>query len=115
MSDNATCNWKGASGTSYTYHIYSLPPSFKDGQDGNYIFAKKNELGIWVPIYIGQGDLKSRSDSHHQEKCIKQKGATHFHAHPNLREADRLTEEKDLLANYLIAYAPNGCNEKIGG
>lgn len=115
MSDNATCNWMGTSGTSYTYHVYSLPPSFNAGQDGNYIFAKKNDRGSWVPIYIGQGDLKSRSDSHHQEKCIRQKGATHFHAHLNPKVADRLKEEKDLLENYVNAYAPIGCNEKIGG
>jgi hypothetical protein len=33
----------------------------------------------------------------------------------NSVEADRLAEEQDLLAGYPQAYAPTGCNEKIGG
>jgi hypothetical protein len=116
MADNPTCVWTGASGASYTYHIHNNPPNFNAWQDGNYIYAKKNRDGRWVPIYIGEGDLSARCcDQHHQAQCIARKGATHVHAHLNSLQKARKAEEADLLAHYTNAYAPSGCNEKIGG
>ena len=116
MSEHEKCTWTGGSGTSYTYFIWPLPASFSHNQDGNYIFSRKNDEGLWVPIYIGQGDLADRvSDDHHQAACIKRKGATHVHVHLNQKEKDRLTEEADLLTRYTNAYAPSGCNEREGG
>src|SRR5581483_12026368 len=110
---NGTCVWKGASGTNYTFQILPRHPNINAGQFGNYIYAKKNASGYWVPVYIGQGDLSVRcSESHHQLECIDSKGATHIHMHLNSTEADRLNEEKDLLSNYANAYSPNGCNLK---
>jgi hypothetical protein len=116
MSDIPTCNWVGASGTSYTYYIYALPASFGPDQPGNYIYAKLNSEGKWVPVYIGEGDLADRSGSgHHKAECIKRKGATHFHCHKNASEENRKKEEADLLLRYTNAYEPDGCNEKVGG
>ena len=116
MPDQPQCKWMGKSGTGYMYYIHSLPVSFNANQDGNYIYAKKNSKGSWVPIYIGQGDLGDRiSDNHHQAACIKKKGATHVHVHLVSKENDRTAEESDLLANYTNAYKPDGCNEKEGG
>jgi len=74
-----------------------------------------NTAGQWVPVYIGQGDLKDRATNHHQARCIQQKGATHFHCHKNDLESNRLAEERDLLGNYTQAYQPIGCNERFGG
>ncbi len=116
MAELPKCTWKGQSGRGYNYFIYELSVNFDPNQDGNYIFSKKNDRGLWVPIYIGEGDLADRvSDDHHQADGIKRKGATHVHAHLNAREEDRLAEEEDLLANYTNAYRPYGCNEKVGG
>lgn len=116
MSQKVTCNWKGKSGISYEYFVYELPQNFNKNQLGNYIYSKFNTNNRWVPIYIGQGDLGDRiSDSHHQVRCIKSKGATHVHAHLNLQDNNRLSEETDLLAYYTNAYVPFGCNEKTGG
>ena len=113
---SATCVWKGASGAEYTYYIRKLPVSLKDGPDGNYIYAKKNPAGRWVPIYIGQGDLKDRSGpGHGKAHCIRQKGATHFHCHLKADEEERRIEEADLLRRFTNAYAPKGCNERPGG
>ena len=113
--ENETCSWIGKSGNSYVYEVFNLHVSLNVGQMGNYIYTKIVN-GRWRPIYIGQGDLGERiASSHHKAKCISQKGATHVHAHLNPRENDRVYEEKDLLANHLIAYEPIGCNEKIGG
>jgi hypothetical protein len=115
MAEHPTINWKGASGREYKYYIWELPANFDPNQDGNYIYSRLNENNRWVPIYIGQGDLKDRTDNHHQATCIKRKGAAHIHVHLNAREQDRLAEERDLLANYTNAYQPNGCNEREGG
>jgi hypothetical protein len=116
VADHPTCIWTGASGTPYTYYIWQLPTTFDPNQDGNYIFAKTNSEGKWVPIYIGEGDLASRvSDSHHQVTCIRNKGATHAHVRTNGNEQARKSEEADLLGRYTNAYKPNGCNEKVGG
>ncbi len=112
MAQHATCTWTGERGKQYTYYIWGLPTSFKENQDGNYIYTKKSPEGKWVPIYIGQGDLKSRTDNHHQADCITRKGATHIHVHQNAQEAERLAEENDLLLHYTNAYQPTGCNVK---
>ena len=111
-----TCGWQGASGEKYTYYIRELPVSLRTGQDGNYVYAKKNRDGRWIPVYIGEGDLKERSGpGHHQATCIREKGATHFHCHLNADAVARRVEEADLLRRFTNAYAPQGCNEKPGG
>lgn len=116
MADHQTCNWTGASGKNYIFYVWPRHPDIKSGQMGNYIYTKLNSEGRWVPIYVGQGDLSVRSTSdHHRIECIDKKGATHVHMHTNTREEDRLAEERDLLARYTNAYAPNGCNVKKGG
>jgi len=110
-----TCTWNGASGKKYLYHVKTLPVTFTPNQNGNYIYTKL--VGNkWSPIYIGQGDLGDRIGPNHQQaNCIEKKGATHVHTHLNSVEKNRTDEESDLLANYTNAYAPNGCNERIGG
>jgi hypothetical protein len=116
MAESPKCTWNGESGAAYSYFIHELPVSFNANQNGNYIYARKNDKGRWVPIYIGQGDLSERiGDDHHQAGCIERKGATHVHVHLNAKQGDRTSEESDLLANYTNAYKPNGCNEKEGG
>jgi hypothetical protein len=119
MSDtNTTCQWTGASGTPYTYYIYTLPQTFSKC-DGNYIYAKHppGPPGAgWLAVYIGEGDLEERcSEKHHQADCIAEKGATHVHAHKNASEKSRKAEESDLLAGNPEAYEPTGCNVKEGG
>ena len=117
MASEPDVIWKGASGAGYGYWVHGIPTSINPGQDGNYIYAKKDAQGLWQPIYIGQGDLKARTDidNHHQSRCLKAHGATHVHVHTSGREAERLAEEQDLLSNYTQAYQPVGCNEKPGG
>ena len=106
--------WTGKSGTKYGYWSKQLPFSCNPGQDGNYIFAKIVN-NVWVPIYIGQGDLHDRVNDPTHYKCATGKGATHVHVHTNTKEQDRLNEESDLLAGHSNAYAPTGCNQKVGG
>lgn len=115
MSEHPTINWIGASGQRYKYYIWDLPANFDPNQDGNYIYSRRNVNNNWVSIYIGQGDLKERTENHHQADCIARKGATHIHVHLNSKKEDRINEEKDLLTNYTNAQQPTGCNESHGG
>ena len=106
--------WSGASGQTYGYWKHQLPFSCGPGQNGNYIFAKIFNI-VWVPIYIGQGDINDRVNAETHYKCAISKGATHVHVHTNSVEKDRLAEEQDLLAGHPNAYKPSGCNDQVGG
>jgi hypothetical protein len=111
MANQETCTWTGKSGRKYTYYVFPRHPSVNSGQDGNYIYSKKNVHGQWVPVYVGEGDLSKRaSTDHHRTQCIDLKGATHVHLRLNPSKENRRTEEQDLLANYTNALTPNGCN-----
>jgi hypothetical protein len=111
-----TCFWKGVSGQSYNFSVFPRGTKIQSGVMGNYIYARKNIQGYWVPVYIGQGDLSIRAnDNHHRIDCIDQKGATHVHLLGNQVEKDRFAVERDLLGYFTNAYAPSGCNIKVGG
>ena len=97
----STVEWTGKSGRKYTYWVYPLPVNFTS-VPGNYIFAKRNERGQWVPVYIGEtGDLSERFENHHAMHCIRKNNATHLLVHKSSSErSKRLNEETDLLQNY---------------
>ncbi len=112
MDTGNTCNWIGKSGKSYLYYVWSLPQTFNNDQNGNYIFAKLVN-NLWIPIYIGQGDIGQRvSNYHHKYACILNKGATHVHVHLNSIQMYRESEETDLLGYYTNTFEPIGCNER---
>ena len=94
---NEICRWTGASGTFYTYYIRPRGTELAPNQMGNYIYAKKNSDGEWIPVHISQGDLSVHSP--HQE-LLDSRGATHVHMHLNFPDEARLAEERDLLARY---------------
>jgi len=87
----------GASGRKYSYGVYLLSTIFRG--PGNYVFAKKVEMG-YAPIYIGQtGALEDRFDDHHKMPCIIKHGATHFLVHKGAdNEEVRCAEEADMVA-----------------
>lgn len=104
-------NFRGASGTNYSYYIFDLAFSPKDSQFGNYMFAKQSDQGHWVPVYIGQGNLKEHMSDKRQVSLVRKKGATHILARMNPNEQLRRVEEMDMLAGHPEACVPNGCNE----
>jgi hypothetical protein len=111
--DKEKVNWQGKSGTPYTFTVFSIETNFDPNQDGNYIFAKRTQTG-WDAIYIGEGDLQTRTRDEQHRTCAIRKGATHIHAHLNRNEKIRKAEETDLLEYNTEAYHPTGCNIKIG-
>lgn len=98
---STVCEWPGASGRTYKYHVYEIGTSFKK-EPGNYIFAKVAN-GAWVPVYIGESDcIGERCTAvHHKWATALQHGATHIHAHLNRSGPQaRLDEEADLRRNF---------------
>ena len=105
----ATWDWTGTLGWKYEYQIYPVGTEL-DNVEGNYIYAHHNGRN-WEPLYIGAGNLRAETLDHPQAACIKRKGGSHIHAHPNEDEQDREREAADLLRYHAGAYAPSGCNE----
>jgi hypothetical protein len=100
MADTPTIHWPGQSGRTYLYYIHPIGTKMQ-AIGGNYIFAKTNAQGYWVPVYIGQtGNLDLRFDDHHKAGCVKRHAATHIHVHGSANERDRLAEETDLVRKW---------------
>ncbi len=111
---NKKVNWQGERGNLYSFSIFPIETGFNPNQDGNYIFAKQTQTG-WDAVYIGEGDLQTRTQDEEHRSCAIKKGATHLHVHLNNNETNRKAEESDLLGYNTEAYHPLGCNKKIGG
>lgn len=106
-----TCTWTGKSGTTYTFHVFERPPQVP-ARPGNFIYARKNSEQLWVPSFIGHGDLAHcREDDAATLACIDGQGATHVHMRLGAMEAERLAVHADLLAAYRNAFPPEGCND----
>ncbi len=105
------CKWIGNSGLRYTYTVLALPCALRAGQHGNYIFARRDHSGRWVPIYIGHGELSLACSSRNEQwSCIAGHGATHVHCHLSEDGEACANEQDDLLSRYRNALAPYGCN-----
>lgn len=105
--------FQGASGTTYAYYVFPLDFSPKDDQFGNYMLARQSQEGRWIPVFIGQGNLKERVRDKAHVRRAQQKGATHILARVNQNEQLRRVEERDMLVAHPEACLPTGCNEKM--
>jgi hypothetical protein len=85
---NNSQEWIGISGESYVFGVFPINTNFTPSIDGNYIFAKQLQDG-WHAVYIGEGDIKDRTEDHIHEGCVVEKGATHIHVHPNNNKNER--------------------------
>lgn len=101
--------WPGHSGKQYHYTIYSLDTAFRP-LPGNYIYARQEEDGRWIPIYIAQTrDLHQRLEGHVRLSDAVLQGATAVHAHyDTTSQAARCDEERDLV----LLWRPV-CNDAI--
>jgi hypothetical protein len=101
--------WTGQSGKHYQYEILPIDASFR-ALPGNYIYARQEEDGTWVPIYIAQTrDLHQRLEGHVRTDDAIASGATHLHAHYDTAgQAARCSEEHDLIVRWQPV-----CNEKV--
>ena len=107
MSSHGKIKWKGISVKEYTYEIFSKSSTFSPDQEGNYIFAKQTITG-WDAVYIGQGDLATRTQDKAHLDCVNNKGFSHYHVHINNSEIDRKHEEEDMIEGNLECLSENG-------
>lgn len=106
--------WRGGSHRPYLFDVFPLNHEFPKGALGNYIFASETIAG-WVAIYIGEGEIKERTNDVEHRSCAIRRGATHIHARLDSNEKSRKEIETDLLDGNKEAYFPIGCNRKTGG
>ncbi|TNE29081.1 MAG: hypothetical protein EP346_07035 [Bacteroidetes bacterium] len=115
MTKIGAVKWTGASGKTYIFDVFDKLTSFKE-IDGNYIFARLKGLSYWEAVYIGQGDLKARTQDKEHLQCASRNGFTHYHV---LVESDvdlRKSIEEDLILNNPECLEENGgCNKSITG
>ena len=101
MSSRPVCTWPGKGRSKYDYNVSSRAEAenWASGTKGNYILAKEvPQLGEWIAVYVGQGDLGDRAQDHADNYCINSNGATHFHWHTRNHSSreNRLAEETDI-------------------
>ena len=110
--------WIGKSGRVYVFDDYSLDTVFVENLTGNYIFSKwatDNGKTVLNPVYIGEGVIKDRIEFRVKEGKIQKKGCNCVSVKLLEKGEDSKKIEEDLLAEYLSAYEPVGCNIKAGG
>ena len=105
-----TSLWLGDSGAEYKFFVYERHPDVPS-RPGIFIYAKKNDEDLWVPIYVGHGDLSVRGTNDSELLArIDAKGATHVHLRLNSLEIARQGEVADILKRYQNAFEPDGCH-----
>lgn len=93
--------WTGASGKRYGYWVYPIRATFRP-MPGNFIYARQEEDGSWLPIYIAQTrDMHQRLEGHVGVETAMEHGATHLHAHFDTSgQSARCKEERDLIMRW---------------
>lgn len=117
----------GASSAEYSYRVFSQNFKPEDNQFYNYIFASLSSEGNWIPVFIGQGDLKQYlSDQAHVREValtsvthvsdqahireVALTNVTHVLAHMSPDERQRRMEALDMLASHPQAHEFTGRN-----
>jgi hypothetical protein len=105
MTKLGTITFTGASGTQYEFNVYTWGTDFKKDYGAVYFVtkrAKNSESGYsHTRIYLGEtGDLSTRFDNHHKQKCFDQHGANCICMYGEQEENTRLKIEEDLIKNY---------------
>jgi hypothetical protein len=105
-----TSSFHGASGAEYDYCVFSKGFKPNDDQYYNYMFASLSPEGNWLPVFIGQGDLKQYLSDRLHVRSIAPAGSSHVLAHMNPDGQRRRMEALDMLASHPQVHAFTGCN-----
>jgi hypothetical protein len=102
MFMHQSIQWRGQSGTEYTYYIWPRGAQVEKGPPGNFLHVKEAADGTLAPIYIGQtDDLNRRFMDQAKQDSVNAHGATQLHLHANYKgEQDRAAEVADLIARW---------------
>ncbi len=103
--------WPGQSGKEYQYEVHPIDTAFQ-ALPGNYIYAKQDEEGQWIPLYIAQSrDMRQHLEGHEKLQDALENGATHVHTDFSAAsQAARCSEERDLI----LRWQPP-CNATVEG
>ena len=95
----ADATFVGASGTKYSFAVYSVDTAFKD-IGAVYVFSERtvsNGKGSHHFLYVGQTEeLGTRIGSHEKWLCAKRNGVNALCVHVNSHQGSRLSIETDL-------------------
>jgi len=105
-----TSSFSGASGADYSDNVFPTNFTPQDKQFYNYMFASLSSEGRWIPVFIGQGDLKQYLSDQALVRGAAHTRSTHVLAHISPDGQQRRTEASDMLASYPQALALSGCN-----
>ena len=111
MNQHAS-SFYGASGADYSYRVFSQNFKPENNQFYNYMFASLSSEGNWIPVFIGQGDLKQYLSDQAHVRDVALTSATHVLAHMSPDEQQRRMEALDMLASHPQAHEFTGCNER---
>lgn len=100
MSSLGSITIKGKSGSGYSFDLYRMGQSFKALGAVYVILELQSKDGSpWYRyIYVGEtGDLSTRFDSHHKQKCFDKESADRIGIHLQSSEKTRTSIEDDIL------------------
>jgi predicted GIY-YIG superfamily endonuclease len=97
-TSTSTIQFKGASGTSWTFKIYSKSTKWNP-VPCVYVVTKDTSSGHTV-LYVGETeDMADRFSGHHKESCFKRNGWTNVCTYREPSQTKRRQIEADLLKN----------------
>jgi len=100
MAKLGTVTLTGLSGNKYKFNVYPFNTTFKELGAVYYISnrTENNGKGSHSKIYIGMtGDLSTRFDNHHKEKCFNKRNANCKSILIEKNKETRLEIEADLI------------------
>lgn len=100
MTKISDATFVGASGTKYTFSVYTTDTEFSN-IGAVYVFTKRtvsNDKGSHTLLYIGEtGELGNRISNHEKWPCVNRNGCNAICVHAEDGDAKRLEIEGDLL------------------
>ena len=103
-------SFHGDSGAVYDYCVFSNGFTPNDKLYYNYMFASLSPEGTWIPVLIGQGDLKQFLSDQQHVNGNALADSTYVLAHISPDEQLRRLEALDMLASHPQAHALTRCS-----
>lgn len=105
MADIGPVTFEGQSGRQYGFQVYTLGTEFRPLGAVYGIchrYPKPEGNGYYVtPLYFGEtGDLSTRFDGHHRQRCFDRNGANCIGVHLDGDEKSRRAKETDLIRKW---------------
>lgn len=98
MPKLGTTSLKGASGTEYTFNVYTKNTLVNDFIPGVYCLARGAQGGDETAVYIGESDNIFRHLANHEKRaCFEDQGYDAIGIHRTASAETRQAVERDLI------------------